>query len=614
MWLKNGIKPCLASSLVTRSIPALLSCIPRHRSAFVVSNPSSPIKLPLRVVTEEEPLALRSEPEDINLRVLRPLFRYVRAHHGEDTLHRVVREAGADPTILQRSAPWVSLAAFEAILSGARELVGSDGAFVKACYYDIAKVYGPMTLVMRSMTVGTTYRALARTSHLVSRVSHYEFVAGTRNSVTLRYFSKRPDSHLNCLSRQAQLSSVPSLWWGIPEAEVQANARLCDGDAYCEYVVRWREPMRLRYPLLGLAAGFILGQAAISTSLVSGFILVPVLLSAVGGLVGIAFQMRRMLVDYIVTAEETSYEVEHVVQAHARAVDELLALHQRERAWSNTLELRETEQRERLEQVVEALEGTDPLEEAPQDKLLHLSHDINNPLTVLLASSQNLTDSDNLDSDEREAASAIKTAARRIQALLGEMSSIVRGDHNQALPVDVINIDEMTHRIRRQLRATVLSRDIRVTVFQTREAPPRITTDALLLERVIDNLLTNACKYTHKGSIIVEVSGTPGHLMLKISDSGKGIGEDRLERVFIGGKADRNPLVGTSHGDGLAIVVRLLDHLSGRLEIMSTPGEGTTVWVAIPNDPPQKEPVPARSGVVTARDRFERVVRIRPRV
>ncbi len=613
MWPKNATKPRLATSLVTHVIRALLSSNGRQRASFLVSNPSRPIKLPLRVVTEEEPRVLRHEPEDLNLRVLRPLFRYVRAHHGDDTLHRMVREAGADPTILQRSAPWVSLASFEAILSGARELVGSDAAFMKACYYDIAKVYGPMTLVMRSMTVGTTYRALARTSHLVSKVSHYELVAGTRNSVTLRYFSKRPDSHLNCLSRQAQLSSVPSLWWGIPEAEVQANARLCDGDPYCEYVVRWREPMRLRYPLLGLAGGFILGQAAISMGMVSNTLAVPALLAGAGALAGIAFQMRRMLLDYIATAEETSYEVEQVVQAHGRAVDELLALHQRERAWSNTLEIRETERRERLEQVVEALEGADPVEEASHDKLLHLSHDINNPLTVLLASSQNLTGSENLSVDERDAASAIKTAAKRIQALLGEMSSIVRGDRQQALPTDTIDVDEMTNRIRRQLRATVLSRDIRVTVFQTREAPPQITTDATLLERVIDNLLTNACKYTQKGSIIVEVSGTPGHLVLKISDSGKGIGEDRLEQVFIGGKADQNPLVGTSHGDGLAIVVRLLDHVSGRLEIMSTPGEGTTLWVAIPNEPPNNGPARTRTKVVTARDRFERVVRIRPR-
>lgn len=583
-----------------------------------MSTPSRPIKLPLRVVTEEEPPALRSEPEDLNLRVLRPLFRYVREHHGDDTLHRILQESGVDPSLLRRSSPWVPLEKFEAILSESRELVGSDAAFKKACVFDIAKVYGPLVLVMRSMTVGATYRAMARTGHLVSKVSHYEFVSGTRNSVVLRYFSNRPDSHLNCLSRQAQLGSIPSLWWGIPAAEVHANARLCDGDNHCEYVVRWREPMRLRYPLAGLLAGFGLGQGVIAANVVPSTPWVPTLLAVVGALMGIAFQMRRMLTDYIATAEETSYEVEQVVQAHSRAVDELLALHQRERAWSNTLEIRETERRHRLEQVVEALEGGDNRDvetpaEGTQDKLLHLSHDINNPLTVLLASSTSLAGSDSLEGEERDAASAITTAARRIQDLLSEMSSIVRGDRPRALPVDEIDVDEMTHRIRRQLRATVLAREIRVTVFQTREAPAAITTDSRLLERVIDNLLTNACKYTDKGSIIVEVSGTPGHLMLKISDSGKGIGEDRLEQVFIGGQPDKNPIVGTSHGDGLSIVVRLLDHLGGRLEVMSTPGEGTTLWVSIPNRPADGTGSSTGGKVVTARDRFERVVKIRPR-
>ncbi len=575
-----------------------------------MSTRSHPIKLPLRVVTQDDPRPRGGEAEDLNLRVLRPLFRYVREHHGEATLHHVVRDAGADPGVLKRSTPWVSLPTFEAILSGVRELVGSDEAFQKACVYDIAKVYGPITLVMRSMTVGTTYRAMARTSHLVSKISHYELIASGRNTVTLRYYSKKPDSHLNCLSRQAQLGSVPALWWGIPEAEVMANARLCDGDAYCEYAVRWREPLRLRSPLLGMIIGFSLGQLALALSALQGPD-VPILLGLVGGLAGLAVQMRRMLLDYTATAEETSYQVEQVVQAHGRAVDELLAMHQRERAWSNTLELRESERRERFEQVVEALEGAAAL--GREDKLLHLSHDINNPLTVLLASSAHLSSSQRLTEDERDAAAAIGTASQRIQILLAEMASIVRGDEPRAVPVDTINVDEMTNRIRRQLRATVLSRDIRVTVFQTREAPARIITDELLLERVIDNLLTNACKYTDKGSIIVEVSGTPGHLLLKISDSGKGIGEDRLEQVFTRGHPDTNPLVGTSHGDGLAIVVRLLDQLSGRLEVMSTPGEGTTIWVSVPNEPSEATQAGDDGTKAMARDRFERIVRIRPR-
>ncbi len=562
------------------------------------------------MVTHDDTEPARAEPEELNLRVLQPLFRYVRHHHSEDTLHRIVQEAGLDAGVLRRSAPWVSLDSFEALLSGMRELVGSDSAFMRACTFDLKKVYGPMLLVIRSMTVTTGYRAMARTSHLVSRVSHYEVVESNRNSVVLRYHSKRPDSRLNCLSREAQLGSIPSLWWGIPPARVRVNKRIADGDEYCEYSVAWREPLKLRYPIVGAAIGFGIGYAmgVLDPGLAP---MAAILVALVGAGAGLVIQMRRMLLDYLGFAEETSYEVEQVVQAHARAVDEVLALHQREREWSHNIENRYHERRERLEQVVDAIEGRD---EVRDDKLLNLSHDMNNPLTVLLASVGYLRESSRLEHvDDVDSMDAISNAVARLQTLLTEMSGIVRGDADVALATSEVDIDDLTNRVRRQLRATVMSRDIRVTVFQTREAPRMVNTDATLLERVIDNLLTNACKYTHRGSIVVEVSGIPGYMQLKISDTGRGIGEDRLEQVFISGQPDLNPLQGTSHGDGLSIVVRILDQLAGRLEIMSNPGEGTTLWVSIPVQPTDGSGTDSRVGTDTPRSRFERVVKIRPR-
>ncbi|MBV1857495.1 MAG: HAMP domain-containing histidine kinase [Nannocystaceae bacterium] len=576
-----------------------------------MSNSSRPIKLPLRVVTEEEPPVARGEPGDLNLRVLTPLFRYLREHHGEDTLHRIVRDAGADASALKRSAPWVSLPVFEAILSGVRELVGSDKAFMKACVFDLKKMYGPLLLVIRSMTVNTGYKAMARTSHLVTRVSHYEVVESRRNSILLRYRSKRPDSRLNCLSRQAQLASVPSLWWGLRDARVRVNKRLCDGDEYCEYALSWREPLRLRYPILGALLGFIAGHGLLVTSPATATYM-PFLLATLGMGTGLVAQLRLMLQDYLGFAEKTSYEVEKVVQDHAKAVDEILALHNRERQWSHNIETRFHERREKLEEVVGQLDGSS--EVASNSQLLNLSHDMNNPLTVLRASAQQLSRFDgHRDADYDETVGAVGTAVDRLEALLTEMSSIVRGDGERPPVATDISVDDLTNRIRRQLRATVMGRDIRITVFQTRESPPTLHTDETLLERVVDNILTNACKYTKEGSIVAEVSGVPGHLQIKVSDTGRGIGEDRLEQVFFSGQPDRTPIAGTSRGDGLSIVVRMLDQLGGRLEIMSSPGEGTTIWVTLPVNPTPGYEMDTRSGHDTPRSRFERVVRIRPR-
>ncbi|MBL8942387.1 MAG: ATP-binding protein, partial [Myxococcales bacterium] len=125
----------------------------------------------------------------------------------------------------------------------------------------------------------------------------------------------------------------------------------------------------------------------------------------------------------------------------------------------------------------------------------------------------------------------------------------------------------------------------------------------------VDNILTNAAKYTERGSIVVEVGGTPGYLLVKVSDTGRGIGPERLEQVMQTGGPDPNPPKGGSQGAGLGIVARLLDTLGGRLEIMSEPDQGTTLWVYIPTEPPERTDRPrdpeSLAGVM------ERIVRVR---
>ena len=125
-------------------------------------------------------------------------------------------------------------------------------------------------------------------------------------------------------------------------------------------------------------------------------------------------------------------------------------------------------------------------------------------------------------------------------------------------------------------------------MFTTRDSPPSIVVDRLLFDRVVDNIVTNAAKYTERGNIVVEISGGADGLCLKVSDTGRGITRERLEQAFAESRPDPNPIVGKSYGIGLPTVVRLLDQLGGRLEVMSRPGRGTTFWVRIPLKPPRR--------------------------
>ncbi|MDB5220384.1 MAG: sensor histidine kinase, partial [Myxococcaceae bacterium] len=99
-----------------------------------------------------------------------------------------------------------------------------------------------------------------------------------------------------------------------------------------------------------------------------------------------------------------------------------------------------------------------------------------------------------------------------------------------------------------------------------------------------------ATKYTQRGSILLEISGTPGgnvgdaaesYLTLKLLDTGEGIPADKLARVFRPRPAGE-PTSAKSYGIGLSSVVRLLAQIGGRLDVMSKPGVGTTFWAHFP--------------------------------
>ena len=154
---------------------------------------------------------------------------------------------------------------------------------------------------------------------------------------------------------------------------------------------------------------------------------------------------------------------------------------------------------------------------------------------------------------------------------------------------------------------------MRTTAFATREVPDHLEIDPLALDRIIDNLLTNAVKYTDRGSIVIELDGTPGHLVIKVSDTGRGIEPDAVGGIFQAGGSTLDSRRGDSFGVGLSVVVQLLQQIGGRLEVMSKPASGTTFWVYLPvRRAPPRLPGPRSTRSRESTDEaLRRVVRVR---
>lgn len=113
----------------------------------------------------------------------------------------------------------------------------------------------------------------------------------------------------------------------------------------------------------------------------------------------------------------------------------------------------------------------------------------------------------------------------------------------------------------------------------------KVTGSPVQFERLIDNLISNACKYTPRGGVIeVSIKCHNGQIQLSVADRGIGIPEQELAHIFIpyyrATTARANNITGS--GLGLAIVKEVVDQLGGEISVRSQADSGTVFVVTLP--------------------------------
>jgi signal transduction histidine kinase len=115
-------------------------------------------------------------------------------------------------------------------------------------------------------------------------------------------------------------------------------------------------------------------------------------------------------------------------------------------------------------------------------------------------------------------------------------------------------------------------------------APARLTTDEEKLRQIVINLLSNAAKFTERGTIRVSAAIENGAIAVSVSDTGIGIPADKIDLIF-----EEFEQVDTSstrvHGGtglGLAIARRLARLMGGDIRADSAPGQGSTFTLTLP--------------------------------
>ena len=210
------------------------------------------------------------------------------------------------------------------------------------------------------------------------------------------------------------------------------------------------------------------------------------------------------------------------------------------------------------------------------------SHEFRTPLAAILSSAELIAHyGDKIDAGEqRSIMDDLVAAARRMQLMLDDMLTLGQAEGGrlsfQPRPADV---EAVARQAMAEVRSAHAGHAFTLTVARGGVRP----VDPRLLQYILTNLLTNACKYSPEGSeVALAIDCGDDVLRMDVSDRGIGIPPDDLPHLFEsfrrGGNAGNRP----GSGLGLAIVRRCVELHGGQITVVSTLGSGSTFSVLLP--------------------------------
>ncbi|MGE4336670.1 MAG: response regulator [Pigmentiphaga sp.] len=256
-------------------------------------------------------------------------------------------------------------------------------------------------------------------------------------------------------------------------------------------------------------------------------------------------------------------------------------------------------QREQLLRAQDALtEKARELEAASQYKsefLANMSHELRTPLNSTLILAKLLADNKpaNLTSEQIKYAQTIHAAGTDLLELINDILDLAKIEAGQAtITIAPLQLATTMQALVEPLRPLAEQKGLELTWRIDPGVPASLQTDALRLGQILKNLLANAIKFTHNGSVELQVSCTAEeHLAFAVRDTGIGISEHQQQRIF---QAFYQADGGTHRkyggtGLGLGIARDLAALLGGTLVVRSTPDLGSVFTLTLPVSPAQPE-------------------------
>jgi PAS domain S-box-containing protein len=241
-----------------------------------------------------------------------------------------------------------------------------------------------------------------------------------------------------------------------------------------------------------------------------------------------------------------------------------------------------TDAREAAESLREARDRAEAADHAKTRFLAAASHDLRQPLQAAILLADLIAQRTGAPAPTNGSADGLRRTLDDMKRLVDSLFDVSRLDSGVVQPeITAFPLQPLLDQITIAYRRLAGIKGIALVVAPTGAV---VRSDRVLLARMLGNLIQNAVRYTHAGHVMIECQPAGDHLRIRIEDTGVGISQQDLSRIWQEFEQLHNPERDRRQGLGLglSIVRRLATLLDHTVEVSSGPGQGSCFVVSVP--------------------------------